>query len=393
MPAQVLRRMIRTLEKRKQAGWMCDFEAGDILDRVDPARSLPGVRSVIAAAFPYRTAAWETPRPPGLRGVLSKYAWGEDYHRVLRARLEKLAALLTHAAGRPVSWRAAVDIGPLVERAFAEAAGLGWIGKNGCLFVEPHGSWVFLGLLLTDLRVEPGPAPGEESVEIGGGGDGAPIDGPGGERPIPIPAGDPEPEALFSRCGSCDKCLQACPTQAFVAPGALNANRCLSYVTQMKGILPKEFRRKMGTRIWGCDICQAVCPVNRGAEPAPEPAADFDSEVAFPDLIRLLTLSQRAFRRRFGSTAAAWRGVHVIRRNAAVALGNRRDARAVPHLVPLLNDPRPEIRAAAAWALGEIGGQTALAALAEAAAREEEPRVRADMQTILLAKGMAVKPF
>lgn len=372
MPAAMLKDVALQLERRRELGWECDFEAEHIPDRVDPSRSLPGVRSVVVAALPYRTVAWkEMRRPEGLRGALSKYAWGEDYHLVLRGRLEQLARALERAASRPVSWRVAVDTGPLVERAFAQASGLGWIGKNACLFVEPYGSWVFLGILLTDLVVEPGSAEG------------------GSRRS----GHSPTEEIPFARCGSCDKCMKACPTDAIVGPGMIDATRCLSYVTQMKGIIPKPLRRKMGTRIWGCDICQAVCPINRFSRIGEEPAFLPREDLAFPDLIELLAMGQRAFRRQFGRSAAAWRGVHVLRRNAAIALGNLKDPGAVPYLTPMLDDPRPEIRASAAWALGEIGGEAAREAVAAAARRESDSRVREEMEWALTADSVPAKPL
>lgn len=372
MPARELPGLGDRLHLRRRAGWECDFEAKDTAARCDPARSLPGARSVITAALPYRTPAWEVVRrPKGARGAVSKYAWGEDYHRVLRARLEELARALEGASPRRAQWRISVDTGPLVDRAFAEASGLGWIGKNGCLFVEPYGSWVFVGLLLTDLAVEPGRPDPEALVSDSR--------GQGGEA--------------FAECGSCDRCLRACPTGALVAPGVIDANRCLSYITQMKGIIPKSFRRKMGTRIWGCDICQAVCPVNRSAVPSGERVFLPEEDLAFPDLVALLTMGKGMFRRSFGKTAAAWRGVRVLRRNAAIALGNLRDPAAIPFLIPLLRDPHPEIRSAAAWALGEIGGEEARCAVAEAFARESDPAVREDMEWASPAEGVPAKPL
>ncbi|ADG07204.1 epoxyqueuosine reductase [Kyrpidia tusciae] len=389
MPALPLRSLGRILEKRRQAGWMCEFEAENTADRIDPLRSLPCAQSVVAVAMPYRNRRWDTPRPPGLRGALSKYAWGEDYHRVLRGRLGALADRLATTAGREITVRAAVDTGPLVERAFAEAAGLGRVGKNGCLYVEPYGSWVFLGLLLTDLRIEPERTdpPGEVGSWRN---EGPRVDG----------QADPD---VFALCGTCDRCLRACPTDAFEAPGVLNANRCLSYVTQMKGLLPEEFQAPMGTRIWGCDICQAVCPINRRAACAPEhleeigePGPESDREFldrAYPDLVELLTMSRRSFERRFGVTAAAWRGVHTLRRNAASALGTWRDPRAVPPLIDRLGDGRPEVRSAAAWALARIGTPEGWAALAKAAEQETDSRVRARMEALLSQQGLPAKPL
>src|SRR3990172_4577895 len=214
--------------------------------RQDIRLLLPSVRSVICAAMVYNS-----PQPLSIegadpsRGGISRYAWGEDYHGVLQERLEKLLEELQAAAGYPFEARVYVDTGPLLERALAQAAGLGWIAKNTCLIHQKVGSWFVVGEILTSLEIEP-------------------------DQPVP------------DRCGSCTRCMDACPTGAIVKPYVLDATRCISYFTiELRGAIPEEFRPGMGRHVFGCDICQDVCPWNRKAPvtllPAFQPRT-FESE-------------------------------------------------------------------------------------------------------------------
>lgn len=334
---------LRAYAERGRTG----YEHENVEDRIDPRRWMPEARSIVAAAMAYLTEdghrlARRHPRD-GKRGVVTVYSYGADYHRILAERLHRLAALMEEAVGRPIRYRVAVDTSPLVDRRVAERAGIGWIGKN-CVFYSPeHGSFVFLGALLTDVEVEPAREP------------------------------------IAPRCGTCTRCLDACPTGALIAPGVIDARRCLSFVTQMKGIIPEEFRVPMGRRVWGCDTCQWACPENRGIRASEHEAYRPAEELAFPDLIEILGWSNRTFERRLGHTAAAWRGLRTWQRNALIALGNCRDKAAVVHILPFLRHERRELRASAAWALKRIGGDEARRAVAAAYELEEDPEVRAEM--------------
>jgi epoxyqueuosine reductase len=343
-PFPDLRRPLQAYAERGRTG----YEWADIEQRIDPRRWLPEAKSIIAVAMAYLTPRGrEVARkhPPGRRhGQMSVYTYGEDYHRVLRERLEQLRERLERRLGRSVQGRPAVDTSPLVDRAVAGRAGIGWIGHNCHLFAAPYGSFVFLGALLVDVAIEPAPA----------------------MQP--------------NRCGTCTRCLDACPTGALVAPGVIEARRCLSYITQMKGIIPREFRKPMGRRIWGCDTCQWVCPENQRAILADHSEYQPSDELAYPDLIRILHMSNREFQRVAGASAAAWRGVRTWQRNALIALGNLKDPQAVPEVIQFLRHPRPELRASAAWALEQIGGETARQAVAEAYQEEQDETVRADMR-------------
>jgi epoxyqueuosine reductase len=340
------------LTEHREKGYESGFEHPIIEERVDPSRLVPDAKSIVAIGMAYYTDHHHTlRRPKGTRGVLSKYAWGNDYHPILRKKLEELAHAIERKLGRAIAWHASVDTGPLVDRAVAERAGIGWFGKNCNIITEQFGSWVFLGQLVTDVKIEPY----------------RPFEG--------------------SRCGDCDLCMRACPTGAIIAPFTIDSSKCLAYITQMKGMIPREFRSKMGTRIWGCDTCQVVCPSNKGitfsghADFVPEP------ELSFPELNELLHMSNKQFKRRYGHTAAAWRGLTVIKRNAIIALGNMREKRAVPQLLPFLKDERPELRGTTVWALGKIGTDEAVKAIREARMNEKDPLVLQEMEDVLGKNG------
>ncbi|WP_206830178.1 tRNA epoxyqueuosine(34) reductase QueG [Alicyclobacillus fructus] len=346
-PFDDLARPLADYEARGRTG----FEWANAAERMDPRFWLPEAKSILTAALPYLTAEGarrmrEHPRSE-IRGQTSCYVYGEDYHRVFSERLTALAQRIGELVGRDIRYRVAVDTSPLVDRRVAERSGLGWIGKNGMLFSPRYGSYVFLGALLIDVEIE-------DALHL--------------------------PPAIGKHCGDCDLCMRACPTQSFVAPGELKATACLSYVTQMKGIIPRAYRKPLGRRVWGCDVCQQVCPLNRDRAHAEDPAFTPDAEAAYPDLVRLLEMSNRQFLRAYGRSAMAWRGVRTLQRNALVALGNLRLPEAVPHVARYLASDRPELRASAAWALGEIGGEDALRELHAALVGEQNADVRQEIE-------------
>ncbi|MCL6452006.1 MAG: tRNA epoxyqueuosine(34) reductase QueG [Alicyclobacillus sp.] len=338
---------LRAYENRGRTG----FEHAEIERRIDPKRWYPEAVSLIAVATPYLTeegfhTARRHPRQ-GLHGAVTVYAYGADYHTVMAERARALVQLLEAHVGGRVGYRIAVDTAPLVDRRVAERAGIGWVGKNCMLFTPEHGSFVFLGTIAVDIAIEP----------------------TGPEQP--------------SRCGTCTRCLDACPTGALLAPGVIDATRCLSYVTQMKGVIPREFRAAMGRRVWGCDTCQWACPENRDVSFAKDAAFLPEGELAYPELVEILQWSNRGFTARYGHTAAAWRGVRTWQRNALIALGNTRKAEAVPHIAPFLRHDRVELRISAAWALGRIGGLAASRHLTEALQEEEDPACREELELAL----------
>jgi epoxyqueuosine reductase len=286
--------------------------------RRHPASILPGVRSVVMVGMNYKPESNDEAVLDRPTGRVARYARGTDYHDVLRDRLGRLLDWLCRQCPG-CRGRGVVDTAPLLERDFARRAGLGWFGKNTMLLNKRLGSYFFLGALLTDL---------------------------------PLVA-DPAHEA--SHCGSCTACLDTCPTQAFVAPGVLDSRRCISYLTiELRGAVPAELRAGLGDWIFGCDVCQEVCPWNRKAPATREPAFAARADLEPADPIELLALTEEEFRRRFRGTALMRAKRRGLLRNAALVLGNRGDPLALPALERALDDPEPLIHEAARWAIERI---------------------------------------
>ena len=280
--------------------------------RSDPRLVLEGARSLVVVALNYNSSHPRTPKlqpnigdePP--RGWISRYAWGDDYHEILREKLNRLVAAMHEQFAEPFETRAYVDTGPIVERVAAKYAGLGWLAKNTMLINQRLGSWLFLGVIISTLDLAPS-----------------------------LAAGESPPRDL---CGSCTRCLDACPTHAFPQPYVLDSRRCISYLTiELRGAIPEELRTHIGSAVIGCDICQDVCPWNRkspsttlaafeprafaGDSPSSQPSREHNSFLA-PELEWLALLTQEEFSRVFRKSAAKrakWRG---LVRNACVALGN-----------------------------------------------------------------------
>jgi len=305
--------------------WLAKGFAGD-MDYMDrhaqtrrhPASVLPAVRSVVMVGMNYNPAV----RGQGSGGKggakVARYARGFDYHDVLRRKLRLLLEWVRHEVPG-CQGRGIVDTAPLLERDFARRAGLGWFGKNTMLLNKRLGSYFFLGALLLDVELR----------------------------------ADPAHET--HHCGTCTACLEACPTSAFVAPGEMDARRCLSYLTiELKGPCPDEHRPHMDQWLFGCDICQEVCPWNRKAPSGAEPALQSRPDLEAIDLIELVGLTEEAFRLRFRGTALTRARRRGLLRNAALILGNQGDPAALPALRRALADPEPLVRDAAAWAIERI---------------------------------------
>jgi epoxyqueuosine reductase len=287
--------------------------------RANLRTAFPWARSVVAVGVQY-----DTPHPYSIdaeagAGWIARYAWGDDYHDVMKAMLERLRAALAGEAG-PFESRVYVDTGPIVERAYAAAAGLGAWGKNTCLLHPEHGSWFFLGELVTDLDMAP-------------------------DAPRP------------DMCGSCTACLDACPTGALPAPYVLDATRCISYLTiELKGEIPEPMRAGVGRQVFGCDICQDVCPWNRRRRPHGAPAFEPRAGHVAPDLAELAGLDEEAFRARFRGSPVKRAKRRGLLRNVAVALGNSGDARRRPLLESLAQDADDVVREHARWGLRRLEG-------------------------------------
>ena len=292
-----------------RAGQMT-YLAESLDERLDPAQVLPTIRTVVSLAVVYNSSA-----PPAT--AISRYAWGHDYHDVLRARLTPFVQWMADTAGRGFEAFSCVDNGPVQERVFAEQAGLGWIGKNTCLINPKLGSWIFLAEVLTNAGLEP--------------------DAPG-----------------LDQCGACTKCLDACPTGAIVAPYELDATRCLSYLTiEVRGAVAEPWRGAIREQIYGCDICQDVCPWNRRAPVSEDDAWSPREGLAAPRLLDLCRLSDDAWRRLIKGSAMRRAGLRRIRRSlayAASALPPAEAAAGVAALEAHASAQFPEVAEAIDWA-------------------------------------------
>src|SRR5437660_11653477 len=358
----------------------------------NPNALLPGAQSIIALAMFYLTEQPDEAESDVPRGCISRYAWGDDYHEIIKPKLQQFAIWL-RAYGQDevanVETRLFGDTGRMVDRAVAQRAGLGWYGKNTTILTKGWGSWVFLAEIVTNLPL---------------------VDGLENRYDTPLKAS----------CGNCEICLHACPTAALPAPYVLDNTRCISYLTiELRGSIPLELRPLMGNLIFGCDICQEVCPVNivaekrlglRGSQKTLSSASHEESQQrpehaktlpvlphkefrpratvgSSPELIPLLSLTEEQFRERFRHSPIRRAKRRGLLRNVCVALGNCGDQRAVPALIGALQDNEALIRGHAAWALGRIGGEHAKGALHTALATEENQEVQKEIQCALAEIG------
>lgn len=342
--------MKNRLKRQQELNFQSGFEEKDIEKRTNPKGLLPEGESIIAIALAYPSKMKDPPsgKKGERRGIFARASWGLDYHAAVRERLDLIEKWLRERVPDVVV-KSMVDTGELVDRAVAERAGIGWSGKNCSIITPEFGSYVYLGEMITNI-----PFPPDQPIE--------------------------------NACGDCRLCLDACPTGALVDAGQLNAKRCIAYLTQTKEFLPDEFRTKIGNRLYGCDTCQIVCPKNKGKTNWIHGEFMPDPELAKPLLEPLLKLSNKEFKRKFGSMAGTWRGKKPIQRNAILALAHFKEQSAVPILIELLKeDERPVIRGTCAWALGKIGGGKAKEALHEALHHEKDEEVIREIQ-----KGLAL---
>jgi epoxyqueuosine reductase len=338
--ASVFEELKERLRQQQELGYQSGFEEPDIEKRTNPQLLLPGAKSIIAIALAYPSKMKNAPRSTKeeRRGIFCRASWGQDYHMILRDRLNKLEEFIRSKVP-DAQLKSMVDTGELSDRAVAERAGIGWSGKNCSIITPEFGSFVYLGEMITN---------------------------------IPFPPDTP----LEDRCGTCNKCVEVCPTGALVQGGQLNAQKCIAYLTQTKGFLPDEYRTKIGNRLYGCDTCQTVCPENKGKDFHLHPEMEPDPEIVKPKLKPLLHISNREFKEKFGSISGSWRGKKPIQRNAILALAHYKDETAIPDLIKLLHeDPRPVIRGTAAWALGKIGNKRVIQDLEKAKERESDQEV------------------
>jgi epoxyqueuosine reductase len=325
--------------------WLSLGHAGDMgylgrnLDRrADPCEVVPEAKSILCLGTNYLPHEFtvDDAKP---RGIISKYARGDDYHDVIKARLFDLLAQIQDIEPT-ADGRVYVDTGPVLERDFAARAGLGWFGKHTGLIDKHTGSWFFLAEIILTLELEP--------------------DAP-----------------QLDHCGTCTRCIDACPTDAIVAPYEVDSRLCISYLTiELRDSIPRDLRSKMGAWVYGCDICQDVCPWNiKHSKPTDDPVFQARTGLDGPKLADLLQMDQTAFSTQFKNSPIKRTKRRGLLRNAAVALGNVGDVEDVPVLELALGDDEPLVRGHAAWALGQIGGDKACEALKDRLQEEVDPEV------------------
>ncbi len=314
----------------------------------DPRNLLPETMSLVALGFNYNTGEPPANNRDPSRGNISRYAWGDDYHDIIRYKLRALENYLCNELSAGKHTRSFVDFGPVLEREIAQRAGIGWFGKHSNLINVEKGSWFFLSELLVDVQLQA--------------------------------------DTPFTRvdCGSCTSCIEACPTEAIIADRTLDARLCISYLTiEHKGAIPVELRPKMDNLIFGCDICQDVCPWNKDAPESSEPGLKPRPENDAPELTELMKLNQTAFSQRFRGSPVKRTKRQGLLRNVAVALGNWGHKDAIPALSLGLHDTEPLVRSHSAWALGRIDDVWARTELEEAKKTENNPEVLQEIEEAL----------
>jgi len=305
-----------SLEKQIELGQTSGFEHPNLDERLNPKLIFKEPKTIIsvALAYPSQMAKIKDGRP---RGLFARASWGVDYHDILRSKMNQLIEKIKERT-ETHDFKPMVDTGELIDVAVAQRAGLGFIGRNGLLITEEFGSYVYLGEILTDLEMEP-------------------------DLPSTL------------NCGDCVRCIKACPTNALLGNGQMNAKICLSYQTQTKGIMEEEYRKKMRHIIYGCDICQVVCPYNIGKDFHLHPEMEPNPLDVQPDLEELLTMTNKEFKFRFGYMAGAWRGKKTLQRNAIIALANLKSTASLPLLAEIAtHDTRPDIIETAIWSITQL---------------------------------------
>lgn len=306
----------KSLRLAVEEGRNSGFEHKNIEERIKPKLSLASAKTIISIAVAYPHKLKQQPQKTAYkRGKFTPNSWGLDYHYVLQDKLDRLAKGIEELTA-DFEYKGMVDTGALVDTAVARRAGIGFIGKNGLVISKEFGSYMFLGELITNLDIEP-------------------------DQPVDYD------------CGDCNRCVMACPTSCLIGDGTMNAKRCLSFQTQDKGIMDLEFRKKIKTVIYGCDICQICCPYNKGLD---NPlATEIDPELAHPELLPFLELSNGQFKEKFGHIAGSWRGKNILQRNAIIALANANDRSAIPKLLEIIDKGQNPVHIATAiWALSQL---------------------------------------
>lgn len=309
-----------SIREQHKKGHQSGFEHKVLEERISPELIFDRPKSIISIALAYPSEIKNEPKRirGERRGEFARASWGRDYHFVLQDHIDELIEYMRVLLGEEAEFKPMVDTGELIDVAVAARAGIGFIGRNGLLITKEFGSYVYLGEIITNIPFEPDPL-------------------------------------VDYDCGDCRRCIDGCPTQALLGNGEMNAQKCLSYQTQTKNYMPEEYRKPMRRVIYGCDICQIVCPYNQGKNFHLHEEMEPDYEKVRPELEPMLTISNREFKEKFGEMAGSWRGKKPLQRNAIIALANYRDRSSIPTLLQLIEkDPRPMIRGTAAWAISKM---------------------------------------
>jgi len=302
------------LKERERKNYLSGFEERNIEKRVNPRLTLEGAKTIIVVGISYYVNEEDIGEAGEhkFKGRISRSSWGRDYHIVLKEKMKAISQYLEREV-KDFEYKYFVDTGPLVDRHLAYMADIGIYGKNNCIISKEYGSWIFIGYILCNLEME---------IDIG----------------------------KKKNCEGCSLCIEACPTGALMDNYQYNSKLCISYLTQTKEDIDYSLREKMGNSIYGCDICQLVCPYNSDRSTSQE---DFipEADNFEPDILKLLGLTNKQFKKRFGHTALSWRGNKIIKRNALIALGNSKNKEALNYLIEYLDNPSAMLRKYAAWAI------------------------------------------
>ena len=316
--------------------------------REDVRNILPGAKSIISCAINYNTDhPYSTELSDNTKGWISRYAWGDDYHDTVKQKLQVLMDYITSVSSEGVLSKIYVDTGPVLERMYGKYAGIGWVGKNTCLINQEIGSWIFVGEIITDIELE-----------------------------YDIPVAD--------RCGTCTRCIDACPTDAIIEPYVLDSRLCISYLTiELKNNIPADLREGVQNNIYGCDICQDVCPWNRKAPNSKLPEFEPREKLYNPNLDSLSNLSPEEFRNLFKASPIKRTKRRGLLRNIMVAIGNSGEEDFIPQIKECLNDDEPLVRAHAVWALWKLKGAESREALLNHKSTEDDDMVKQEIDSIL----------
>ncbi|MCF6466115.1 tRNA epoxyqueuosine(34) reductase QueG [Clostridium sp. Cult2] len=332
------------LMTRQRENKQTEFEERDIDKRINPKLIFPECKTIIVIGLSYNTRLKERVDYK-LKGLLSKSSWGLDYHIVLKNKIENLIKEIERI--RDFNYRYFVDTGPLIDREIANKSGIGYYGKNCSIINDEYGSFVFIGHILTDLDIET------------------------------------HSNTLESQCSDCNICISYCPTGALEEPFQLNPKKCISYLTQTKDKIPYELRDKMGTKVYGCDTCQLVCPKNNDAKKSTHEEFLPKEIKRYIDIEEVLSISNRQFKGKYGGMAGSWRGKNILKRNGIIALGNMKDKNNIKLLEPLLWDQNSMIREYAAWAILKIDYEYGKEVVKKRLEVEKEENTRLEMKNLI----------